>query len=73
MYEHFDQSQIILITGCGGGYDVFAGIDIAFNLMSQGKKVIFGNFTFTQEQLLKGVVYTLLTVVTKSITHVSYE
>lgn len=53
MYTHLANSQNILISGCGGGYDIFCGLDLYLNLIKQGKKVILGNYTFTKKKLLK--------------------
>jgi hypothetical protein len=36
----------ILISGAGGGFDVFAGIPLAIALADAGKEVHFGNLTF---------------------------
>ena len=55
MYSHLQQSKSILLSGCGGGYDVFCGLDLYFNLISQAKKVVFGNYSFTNINLLKEV------------------
>lgn len=37
----------VLISGAGGGYDVFAGIPLAVHLLAQGTHVTFANLTFT--------------------------
>jgi hypothetical protein len=42
-----DKANRILIAGCGGGFDVFAGIPIAYHLMAAGKTVTFANLSFT--------------------------
>jgi len=39
--------SVILIAGAGGGFDIFCGIPLYFNLIQQGKKVIIANFSFT--------------------------
>ena len=52
MYKHLEKSKNILITGCGGGYDIFCGLDLFFNLIDQNKKVILGNYTFTKNDIL---------------------
>jgi hypothetical protein len=36
-----------LIAGCGGGFDVFAGVPIGLHLTEAGKKVVFANYSFT--------------------------
>lgn len=53
MYGHLKNSKNILISGCGGGYDIFCGLDLCFNLLEQNKKVILGNYSFTKEMLLR--------------------
>jgi hypothetical protein len=44
----------VLIAGCGGGFDVFAGIPLAQQLISAGKQVTFANFSFTNLWLCGG-------------------
>jgi hypothetical protein len=46
-FEQLESSENILIAGAGGGFDIFAGIPLYFHLRKQGKKVIIGNFSFT--------------------------
>jgi hypothetical protein len=41
-----ENSKNILIAGAGGGYDVFCGLPLYFNLKSQGKKVHLANLSF---------------------------
>src|ERR1700730_7304701 len=48
------KAKRILIAGCGGGFDVFAGVPIAQQLMSAGKHVTFANFSFTNLWLCGG-------------------
>jgi len=55
MYKHFNNSKNVLISGCGGGYDLFCGLDLFFNLLEQGKHVILGSYTFTNDNLLNNV------------------
>jgi hypothetical protein len=52
MYRHLESSQKILISGCGGGYDIFCGLDLFFNLHDQNKDIILGSYTFTDPQIL---------------------
>lgn len=47
IFEELKESNVILLAGAGGGFDIFSGIPIYFNLKSQGKKVILANFSFT--------------------------
>lgn len=45
--EKLEKANRILIAGCGGGFDVFAGMPIAQHLMAAGRQVAFANFSFT--------------------------
>jgi hypothetical protein len=45
-FEALENSKNILIAGAGGGYDVFCGLPLYFNLKSQGKKVHLANLSF---------------------------
>lgn len=47
IFEELKESESILIAGAGGGFDIFSGIPLYFNLKSQGKKVVLANFSFT--------------------------
>ena len=45
--KRLEQAKRILIAGCGGGFDVFAGVPLARHLWSAGKEVVFANYSFT--------------------------
>jgi hypothetical protein len=45
-FETLEQSKNILIAGAGGGYDVFCGLPLYFNLKAQGKNVYLANLSF---------------------------
>jgi hypothetical protein len=45
--DRLDRAQRVLIAGCGGGFDVFAGISLAWRLWNAGKEVVFANYSFT--------------------------
>ena len=47
IFEELKESKTILLAGAGGGFDIFSGIPLYFNLLKQGKKVILANFSFT--------------------------
>jgi len=47
IFEELKESKSILLAGAGGGFDIFSGIPLYFNLKKQGKKVILANFSFT--------------------------
>jgi len=51
-YDHFNDSSNILVSGCGGGYDIFCGIDLLFNLLDRNKRVVLGSYTFTDHRLV---------------------
>jgi hypothetical protein len=52
--SRLEGSKNILIAGCGGGFDVFAGVPIAQHLLAMGKSVVFANFSFTNLWLCGG-------------------
>jgi hypothetical protein len=45
-FSRLEKSTRILVAGCGGGFDVFAGVPIAQHLLAMGKSVVFANFFF---------------------------
>lgn len=47
IFEELKESKSILLAGAGGGFDIFSGIPLYFNLKKQGKKVILANYSFT--------------------------
>lgn len=47
LFEQLADSQRILLAGAGGGFDIFSGIPLYFNLVAQGKEVVLANFSFT--------------------------
>lgn len=46
-FEELKESKTILLAGAGGGFDIFSGIPLYFNLKKQGKNVVLANFSFT--------------------------
>lgn len=50
----FQDKHCIFMVGCGGGYDIFSGLPLYFHLRDQGKKVILGNFSFTDPKKYRG-------------------
>jgi hypothetical protein len=52
--ERLETSTNVLIAGCGGGFDVFAGLPLAQYLMARGKSAVFANFSFTNLWLCGG-------------------
>jgi hypothetical protein len=47
LLDRLEKSKNILVSGCGGGFDVFAGVPIAQHLLAMGKSVVYANFSFT--------------------------
>jgi hypothetical protein len=46
-FDELRRGQNVLIAGAGGGFDVFSGLPLAFNLHAAGKRVFLGNLTFS--------------------------
>lgn len=46
--DQLSDSQSILIAGMGGGFDVFCGLPLYFELEAAGKEVHLANFSFTE-------------------------
>lgn len=47
-FKKIEKAQNILIADTGGGFDIYNGLPLYFNLRAQGKKVHLANFSFTQ-------------------------
>jgi len=47
IFEELKESKSILLAGAGGGFDIFSGIPLYFNLKQQGKNVVLANFSFS--------------------------
>ncbi len=47
IFQELESSKNVLIAGAGGGFDIFCGIPLYFNLVAQGKNVTIANFSFT--------------------------
>ncbi|HWD40061.1 MAG TPA: DUF1152 domain-containing protein [Fimbriimonas sp.] len=45
---NFAESSRVLVMGAGGGFDIFAGLPIAFALESMGKEVVLANLSFSE-------------------------
>jgi hypothetical protein len=52
--ERLDGARRVLIAGCGGGFDVYAGIPIAQHLIARNADVVFANYSFTNLWLCGG-------------------
>jgi hypothetical protein len=48
IFAELQESKSILLAGVGGGFDIFSGIPLYFNLKKQGKQVILANYSFTR-------------------------
>lgn len=46
-FDHLTKAERILIAGCGGGFDIYAGAPLAMRLLKSGKLVVLANFSFT--------------------------
>lgn len=47
IFQLLSQAKTVLVSGCGGGYDVTSGLPLYFALKAQGKKVLLANLSFT--------------------------
>ncbi len=47
LFKKLEDSESVLVAGCGGGYDIFCGLPIYFALQSLGKTVHLSNLTFS--------------------------
>eukprot|EP01114_Cavostelium_apophysatum_P016510 TRINITY_DN4710_c0_g1_i1.p1 TRINITY_DN4710_c0_g1~~TRINITY_DN4710_c0_g1_i1.p1 ORF type:complete len:349 (+),score=25.80 TRINITY_DN4710_c0_g1_i1:42-1049(+) len=46
LFEEIRGSEGVLISGCGGGYDIYSGIPLYFALSKMGFRVYLSNLTF---------------------------
>lgn len=46
-FQELEDCQNVLLAGAGGGFDIYSGIPLYFNLKKQGKNVILANFSFS--------------------------
>lgn len=47
LFERLAPLERVLLSGAGGGFDVFAGLPLYFALRAQGKQVWLGNLSFS--------------------------
>lgn len=47
LFQKLNNSQNILISGAGGGFDIYCGLPLYFALKAQGKNVVLSNLSFT--------------------------
>ena len=50
LFEQLHAADRILVTGCGGGFDIYCGLPLALNLWNQGKTVTLANLTFASTE-----------------------
>jgi hypothetical protein len=53
--DQLKDSQNILVTGVGGGFDIFCGLPIYFALREMGKTVHLANYSFTALELVNTI------------------
>jgi len=53
-FERLETAKRVLIAGCGGGFDVFAGVPIAQHLLAAGSEIVLANYSFTNLALCGG-------------------
>lgn len=47
IFQLLSSAKTVLISGCGGGYDVTSGLPLYFALRAEEKQVLLANLTFT--------------------------
>ncbi|MEU8526086.1 MULTISPECIES: DUF1152 domain-containing protein [Streptomyces] len=47
LFSRLESARRVLVTGAGGGFDIYAGLPIALSLLHQGKEVRLANLTFS--------------------------
>lgn len=47
LFARLASAERILVTGAGGGFDIYAGLPIALSLLHQGKEVHLANLSFS--------------------------
>ncbi len=52
LFAALKDSERILVAGAGGGFDVYAGLPLAFALMDLGKTVHLANLSFSALDLI---------------------
>lgn len=46
-FDQLSKAERVLVAGCGGGFDIYAGLPLALRLLKDGKQVVLANFSFT--------------------------
>lgn len=47
LWEWLESANVILLSGCGGGFDFLHALPLYFKLIGMGKTVLLGNLTFS--------------------------
>ena len=47
LFRRLDAAQRVLVAGCGGGFDVFAGVPLGIYLAARGCQVTYANLSFS--------------------------
>jgi len=47
LWDWLDSANVILLSGCGGGFDFLHALPLYFKLVGMGKTVVLGNLTFS--------------------------
>jgi hypothetical protein len=55
LFERLAPYERIMLTGLGGGFDIFAGLPLYFHLRAQGKQVTLGNLSFSRIEMCSNV------------------
>ena len=57
IYDQLSGCKNLLIAGMGGGFDVFCGLPIYFELKARGQNVHLANLSFSELEELKDAIY----------------
>src|SRR3989338_10082 len=72
LMQKLSSSSTIVIAGIGGGFDIYAGLPLYFNLLAQNKIIHLANYSFTQLQKTTAKeIHSLCYQVTPNSTHPS--
>lgn len=52
--EALGRARSVLVAGCGGGFDIYAGVPLATYLMRRGASIAFANLSFTNLAICGG-------------------
>ena len=52
--DALNEAKSVLIAGCGGGFDVYAGVPLASYVMRRGASVVFANLSFSNLAICGG-------------------